>query len=253
MPRTEGELAYILHQRPYSDSRMIVDFFSEHEGRLSGLLRQGKTRRKPHALEPTTQVLLSWVGRSELKTITTYEISQTLILPHGKALFCGLYLNELIMRLLPQGESSPRVFAAYGECIKALASDEVPLELALRAFEQVLLEEIGYGFDFEQAFSYVAEGSLQSGCAVVSDKTYVYRPGVGFIEAEPKPNNVKCYTGQQLLQLAAREHLQQDAPVDLLRAAKTLFRQAIQHHLGGKPLKSRELFTATSANVISPS
>lgn len=66
--------------------------------------------------------------------------------------------------------------------------------------------------------------------------TYRYRSEKGFI-ASLVVDNVS-FTGRELQALASREF----PDTDTLRAAKRFTRMALKPYLGGKPLKSRELF-----------
>lgn len=66
--------------------------------------------------------------------------------------------------------------------------------------------------------------------------TYRYREEKGFIASLIVDNS--GFTGCKLRALAAREFPDSET----LRAAKRFTRMALKPYLGGKPLKSRELF-----------
>ena len=66
--------------------------------------------------------------------------------------------------------------------------------------------------------------------------TYRYREEKGFIASVVIDNST--FTGRHLKALESREF----PDVDTLRAAKRFTRMALKPYLGGKPLKSRELF-----------
>jgi len=66
--------------------------------------------------------------------------------------------------------------------------------------------------------------------------TYRYREEKGFIASIVIDNST--FTGRDLRALAEREF----PDVSTLRAAKRFTRIALKPYLGGKPLKSRELF-----------
>ena len=65
----------------------------------------------------------------------------------GKSLFCGYYLNELLMHLLPREDAHEKLFARYVETLSRLAEDAGAgeREADLRRFEKALLQELGYG------------------------------------------------------------------------------------------------------------
>ncbi|HAZ76616.1 MAG TPA: DNA repair protein RecO, partial [Enterobacteriaceae bacterium] len=75
-----------------------------------------------------------------------------------------------------------------------------------------------------------------TGEAVEDTMTYRYREEKGFIASVVIDN--RTFTGRQLRALAEREFPDSDT----LKAAKRFTRAALKPYLGGKPLKSRELF-----------
>ncbi|CAM4138504.1 hypothetical protein ACAN107058_23110 [Paracidovorax anthurii] len=65
-------------------------------------------------------------------------------MPTGDALLSGLYLNELLMRLLAREDTHAPLFDAYAGVVRVLASEHGDaLEPVLRSFELLLLREIG--------------------------------------------------------------------------------------------------------------
>jgi DNA repair protein RecO (recombination protein O) len=65
-------------------------------------------------------------------------------MPTGENLLSGYYLNELVLRLLARDDPHSGLFDAYACAVQVLASEHgEALEPALRAFELVLLREIG--------------------------------------------------------------------------------------------------------------
>jgi len=64
--------------------------------------------------------------------------------PPGEALLSGLYLNELLMRLLARDDAHSLLFDHYAAVVRVLATEhgEV-LEPLLRSFELLLLREVG--------------------------------------------------------------------------------------------------------------
>jgi len=137
-----------------------------------------------------------------------------------------LYLNELLMRLLPAEAPSPGLFDHYAQTLQALLAGR-PLEPLLRAFEWRLLDELGY------AFSLHMDVNEQP---IAAEGRYRLRVDAGLERVElPQPG---LFGGTELLALAEADW---EMPGALL-AAKRLMRQALAVHLGGKPLVSRELF-----------
>ena len=62
--------AFLLHRRPYRDSGLLLEAFSQEHGRL-GLVARGASSprsRLKGLLQPFAPLLLSWTGAGELAT-----------------------------------------------------------------------------------------------------------------------------------------------------------------------------------------
>ncbi len=65
-------------------------------------------------------------------------------MPSGRALMAGLYLNELLIRLVPREDECRALFDAYEICVHTVATQgDEQVECALRAFELLLLRQSG--------------------------------------------------------------------------------------------------------------
>lgn len=222
--------AFVLHSRPYSETSLMLDVFTEQEGRQR-LLAKGARRRRSGlkgALQPFTPLLIRWGGRGELKTLRDADPISLALPLSGTVLYSGLYINELLSRVLANGVTYSALFFDYLRCLQYLAASDTTPEQALRQFELALLHHIGYGVDFLHCAG--------SGQEVSDTMTYRYREEKGFIASLVVDNS--SFTGRELKALAAREF----PDAETLRAAKRFTRIALKPYLGGKPLKSRELF-----------
>ena len=216
--------AFVLHSRPWSETSLMLDVFTEESGRVRLVAKGARSKRSnlKGALQPFTPLLVRFGGRGEVKTLRSAE-AVSLALP-----LSGLYVNELISRVLEHETRFSELFFDYLHCIQALAGASGSPEPALRRFELALLGHLGYGVDFLHCAG--------SGEPVDDTMTYRYREEKGFIASLVIDNNT--FTGHHLKALASREF----PDVDTLRAAKRFTRIALKPYLGGKPLKSRELF-----------
>lgn len=114
---------FVLHTRPYSESSLLLDVFSEHEGRVT-LLAKGARRPRSAikgALQPFTPLLLKWGGRGELRTLRSAEATGLGLPLSGNALYSGFYLNELVMRVLEPHIPYPALFLDYVTALTQLA------------------------------------------------------------------------------------------------------------------------------------
>lgn len=216
--------AFVLHSRAYKETSALVDFLTP-QGRLRAVLRGA--RGKAGALaRPFVPLEVEFRGRGELKNVTRLEANGIPNLLSGEALFSGLYLNELVIRLLPAEDPHPALFDHYLATLPLLAAGR-PLEPLLRAFEWRLLDELGYGFSLDSDIV---------GQPVAPDGLYRLLPDSGL---EPVGSlQPGLFHGADLLAMAEADW---SAP-GALAAAKRLMRQALAPHLGGRPLVSRELF-----------
>jgi DNA repair protein RecO (recombination protein O) len=165
-------------------------------------------------------------GRGELKTVGRLEAAGIPNLLSGDALFSGLYLNELLIRLLPAEDPHPTIFEHYAMSVLALAQGRA-LEPLLRAFEWRLLDELGYGFALDLDLH---------GQPVVAGGLYRLQTDSGLVPVGQLQPGV--FQGAELLAMAEADWSFPGA----LASAKLLMRQAMAQHLGGRPLVSRELF-----------
>ena len=216
--------AYVLHSRAYRESSALVDFLTP-QGRLRAVLRGARGKTGTLA-RPFVPLEVEFRGRGELKNVGRLEAAGIANLLSGEALFSGLYLNELLMSLLPAEDPHPIVFEHYAMTVLALAQGRA-LEPLLRAFEWRLLDELGYGF------------ALDTDChgqPIAADGLYRLQADAGL---EPVGQlQPGLFQGAELLAMAEADW---SAP-GALAAAKRLMRQALAPHLGGRPLVSRELF-----------
>lgn len=221
--------AFVLHQRSFRESSLLLDVFTEQYGRLRLVgkgMRQPR-RRGQHACQLFQPLLISWRGRSDLQTLTATERTGPAFSLQGHASLCGLYLNELLVRLLPMAAPETSIFAAYQQALAGLQQADNN-EQMLRSFEKHLLEALGYGLTLET--------EITGQQPVVADLYYCYLHGQGLRQCEPARQD--AIQGQHLLWFAADQPL----PVDALKQIKRLMREVIDELLDGRPLQSRQLF-----------
>jgi len=224
--------AFLLHSWNFRETSLLLDIFSRDQG-IVRLVAKGALRSKGGRfgiLQPFLPLGLAWAGRGELGFLTAAETQGKAYALVGKTLFCGFYLNELLLRLLPPHDPHPGIFEAYGRSLARLEGAG-GLDESLRGFELALLEELGYGL--------LLEHDAVSGEAIRPERYYDYHIEQGPVES--KAAGGQAVRGSVLLglregRLAGAEDIQE---------SKRLMRRVIHHHLGGRPLKSRDLFKYT--------
>lgn len=230
MSRIQLEPAYVLHSRSFRETSLIVEAFTREYGRVAVVARGVKSARSRlrNVLQPFRPLLLSWNQKSDLGTLTAADQVASPPALQGQALYCGLYLNELLMRLLHRGDPHAEVFERYRQVLSELASEATPQPL-LRVFEKHLLEAIGYAMLLDREY--------ESGADIQPQHWYDYPPQLGPVRG-PGPGNNRV-SGAALLAL----HVEILA-VENLPELRMLMRSVIGYHLGDKPLASLSLFSA---------
>jgi DNA repair protein RecO (recombination protein O) len=232
MVRQQAELhpCFVLHQKPYRETSLLLDVFSQHFGRSRLIARGSRTSHKKSVkhYQLFKPLLLSWSGYGELQTVSQVEENGASFSLKQDASLCGLYLNELLVRLLPLNEPEPALFETYQHTLSGLQLNEYN-EWLLRLFEKQLLQQLGYGLDIET--------EAETGLAVDEQKQYYYQANSGLLKwtsiVKTPPILVRS-----LILFANNEMLDANS----LKEIKTLMRGLIQYYLGDQPLRSRQLF-----------
>lgn len=223
--------AYVLHSRRFRESSLVVELLTPQHGRCAVLAKgaMGPRKSRQGSLQPFTPLLVAWKGRGELPLLTHCEPASPGPVLQGRALYCGIYVNELIQRLCERNDPHSKLFPAYAACINALATaapDNQGLEPVLRHFELALLEDLGLGMQLQQD---------QEGKPIDPGQRYHYLADAGPV---PTEDTAGSYSGSTLLFLA----LGHPGTPTQRAEARRLMRGMLDIHLGGRPLRSRELF-----------
>ncbi|VTR31399.1 Recombination protein O [Serratia fonticola] len=122
------ERAFVLHGRPFSETSLMLDLFTEGHGRVRLLAKGARSRRSnlKGCLQPFTPLLVRWGGRGEVKTLRGAEAVSLGLPLSGMMLYSGLYVNELLSRVLEQEGNYSVLFFDYLQCLQALAAEDAP-------------------------------------------------------------------------------------------------------------------------------
>lgn len=224
--RPASQPSFILHTYPWSESSLVLDVFTARFGRLlliaRGAKRPGSTLRG--MLMPFVPLKLSWTGRKEAKVLTRAEWLGILPPLRGEALLSGFYVNELLMRLTEREDIHPGLFPAYVRVIEALThSDPAAQQRGLRRFEADLLRICGWQVLISEGgdaprFTLRSTGDL----AGVSGSF---------------GNEIRTWERRDVLDVLEGRLERPEA----LRAAREIYREAIELRLDGRPLKTRRV------------
>lgn len=234
--RVDQQASFVLHSHPWRETSLIVEMFARDHGRVA-MVAKG-ARRPMSALRGVLMafqpLLVDWAGGGEVKTLVRAEWQGGQPLLTGRALLCGYYLNELLVKLSAREDPHPQLFHAYSDALRQLAAGDSQAVL-LRRFELALLRELGYGVSLDH--------DARSGDPVDPARRYLYIIEQGPVALDADTGSVdidrQVIGGQVLLDMAEGLF---ERP-ETLAQSKSLLRALINHYLGGQSLQSRRVFT----------
>lgn len=226
MSQSNNDNCFLLHQRSYGETSIIADVFTQKSGKISFIAKGAKKPKSKFFgyLVPFQKLKITYSGRSELKTLTSIDRdlasnSNTF----SKVSYSLLYINELLMKLLPKDAKHEELFVLYDEFLKKINKNN-NLEISLRHFELDLLDMLGYGFDYDS--------EIDSNDPIEAESSYVFVSERGF-----RKSNSSSFKGKDILSIKKRKL--EDVPLKYLKEITT---KAIGICLEGKDLTSRKIF-----------
>lgn len=232
MMRNERLTGFVIHQRAYQEKRALYTFFCQEWGVIDGVAKRG--------LPLFAEIGLFATGKGDLKTFTQPSLMQAVTLNYAMH-YAGLYLNEIIYRLLGKEDECAGLYKAYKTAVSQLQSMDVSndflLRRTLRQFELALFEHMGVAIDYQQD---------AMGNAIDLRLNYLFVMERGFCpiieQALTKQQQACLISGQSLLLIA--KSMREQTPLDehcVYRLAG-IHRQLIDYLLNHKPLHSRKLW-----------
>ena len=226
MKPNEWDDCFLLHQRSYGETSVIAEVFTLKNGKMSIIARGAKKPKSKFFgyLAPFTKLKITYSGRSELKTLTNIDRDfSTSSNSFSKTSYSLLYINELLIRLLPKDAEQEDLFLLYEAFLNKVTSGS-NLELTLRHFELDLLDMLGYGLDFENDIDKHEE--------IEPTKKYSFIPERGFRES-----NNSDFSGEDIINIRTRQLSKVSK-----KYLKHLTQTAIHFCLDGRDLASRDIF-----------
>jgi DNA repair protein RecO (recombination protein O) len=219
--------AYVLHARRYGDTSLLLELFGEHAGRVACVARGAAAgKRRAAHLQPFRPLLVDLRGRGEVQSLAGVEPDGPPLMLSGRKAYCGLYVNELLWRLTARGDPAPALFNEYAQTLAALVTVEA-VDPVLRRFEVGLLRQLGHALVLDTDCD---------GRPIDPTRDYEY-----VVDAGPQPatgSGAGRFPGRLFDALRTGEF----ADAEILRAARVFMREVLDHHLDGKPIRSRDLF-----------
>lgn len=261
--RVSHEPAFILHRHDWSESSLILEVFTRHRGRTTIVAKGAKKHTSNFrpvllALQPLHIHYTLAGGRNtptsqagDIHTLRGAEWAGGHTLPLGQSLLTGLYLNELLMRLLARDDPYAYLFDVYASLVQLLAtpSTQAALPSALRGFELILLRELGLLPDLHPPAPSPADPASNANNANAPPR-YLLSPEAGLRQCRAEDayahNALPARHWQALAQALSLDDAHSyratvAACADCAHALKPQLRQLLQHHCGEPPLRTQQL------------
>jgi DNA repair protein RecO (recombination protein O) len=238
--RHDGEPAFVLHSYPFRETSLIIEAFTRNWGRVALVARGARRPRSAlrGVLLAFQPLLLSWGGKSDLRTLHKAEWQGGLPQLQGRGLLCGFYLNELMLKLLARDDAHEALYETYHATLVTL-SNGGEHATTLRTFERRLLREAGYALTLDR--------DALTGEPISADYSYRYLLERGPVRVKAEAFHVAErgdddenrleLAGQTLLDMAQDDYTRPAT----LQQSKALMRILINHCLGNQILNTRQL------------
>jgi DNA repair protein RecO (recombination protein O) len=232
-------LAYVLHRYDWSETSLIVELYTRTQGRVVVIAKGAK--RPTSQLRPVLlpfQPLHALLGKTpadadnEVHVLRSAEWAGGQPLLAAAAMFSGFYLNELLMKLLARQDPHPALFDAYADTLAALATD-ADEAAALRAFELVLLRELGWLPELNSV-TLTADNLLP-------EQHYTLQAEAGITPATSGPRGSAWVALEAALGHGSTAALRALCAPEAA-ALRVPLRTLLHYHLGPAPLRTRQVW-----------
>ena len=251
--RNEALIGYLLHQRPYQEKRALYYLFSQQHGVIHGIGKKGAPLFMPLQLFATGKRDLKTFSQINIAALSSIQgsVTQDFLAPEdsnanlaealhhesisGQHQYAGLYLNEILWRLLPTEDPMPVLWQHYQNSLQQLkqplTADE--LRLCLRQFETYLFNELGFALTLKH-------DSLDQ--PIESDCAYRFLPDMGLVPIVHNEDNENVITQTVFKGSEVLVMVEEGISTVTLNTWSRLHRQLIDHLLDYQPLQSRLLW-----------
>ena len=238
----ESSIAYILHARAFKETSLLLHLFSQKNGRFTvvakGVKRKGSQAQRA-ILQPFNLLTVEYFGRGDMKTLSDVELISGLAPLPTRALACGYYLNELLLRSLQEWQEFESLFQSYQLAVNHLhsCSDFSP---TLREFEVSLLDELGIAPSWDMDIM---------GVEISKTSRYYFVPEQGFQPVSIRSNDNDELTkhslqiegtslnGEAILSLGSKQF-----KTELNKSCQQITQRLLRQVIGNRPLESRKLW-----------
>ena len=231
--RVNLEPAFVLHTRAFKETSLLVDLFTKNLGRINVVAKGARKPKSPlrSVLTPASLFAVSFSGKTELKNLNACELLNHYSLSMPVSFNSIVYVNELLIKATEKEDPHEEIFNQYQLLCEGLSNkkESIEIEVLLRSFELVLLQELGYGIDL--SFESISGNQIKP-----KDK-YMFDPSLGFTKVQTdsiKSNGI--FLGKDILNFSSGDLTEEDSRL----ASKKIMRLALDYHLGNKSLNIRK-------------
>ena len=230
--------AYVLNRRPFRDSSLLLDIFSEEFGRICCVARPAKKRGKvlKGHTEPFRYLHIQWIGKGDVQTLTEADERGRHEIPASE-LMLGLYINELVLMFTQQHEPHPELFNAYKYTLHKIGDAQINQQILMR-FELFLLQNLDYSIAVDKT-------PEEFKSLIHSNSHFYFSKEEGLLLEQQNPFTVEPYQRQKILisaeLLLALQDIQnmQESHWKELR----IFLDKVFQALAPRPINSRKLLS----------
>ena len=231
--RVNLEPAFVLHTRAFKETSLLVDLFTKNLGRINVVANGARKPKSPlrSVLTPTSLFAVSFSGKSELKNLNACELLNHYSLSMPVSFNSIVYVNELLIKSTEKEDPHEEIFNQYQLLCEGLSEkkERIEIEVLLRSFELVLLQELGYGIDL--SFESI------NGNQIKPKNKYMFDPSLGFTKVQNDSiNSNGIFLGKDILNFSTGDLTEEDSRL----ASKKIMRLALDYHLGNKSLNIRK-------------
>src|SRR5258706_8658110 len=126
--RPDVQPAFVLHSYPFRETSLVIEVFSQDFGRVALVARGARRPRSAlrGVLLAFQPLLLSWAGKSELRTLHKAEWRGGLPQLKRTPPLCGFFLNELMLKLFPRDDPHQQLYQTHHPTPHAPCNSSAP-------------------------------------------------------------------------------------------------------------------------------
>lgn len=225
--QSQTSLAFVLRRKPFRDNSLLLDVFTEQQGKMTCVVRYNKRQssRIKAILDPFRLLEVTWRGSGQVMTVVTAEEKRRYPLKSG-SLVKATYATEVLLRGLWEGQASVELFFFYRRLLWQLAHQDNP----------ALLQQFEWLFLYEQGIAPNLETDDLTHQALQAQQVYRFQPQQGLFPQESHSMGIPI-SGHLLIALRNYEQL----PETYWQESRQVLDQLIAIQLNGKALYSRRL------------